>query len=106
MEDEAKEITTDSLKSESEKIIDDALDGLGKESGAPSDDTSAEKKPEGEEPKDTETPTAEVDKTEKVKEVEADTSLSVEDKIAKIKEISFDKVANQTTKNARELFRI
>jgi len=74
-----------------EKTFDEAadaiLDGIEKETQA---DTSTEKKPEGEETETKETSTAEVDKTEKVKAVEADTSLSVEDKIAKIKEILGD----------------
>ena len=50
-------------------------------------DSSPENKPEDEAGKAEVTPTAEVDKTEKVKEVEQDSSLSVEEKLAKVKEI-------------------
>ena len=67
-----------------DQLADEVFDKEEKETPA---DTSTEIKPEGEETKATEISTAEVDKTEQVKEVEADTSLSVEDKIAKIKEI-------------------
>ncbi len=74
-----------------EKTIDESqdefLDNLEKETPLAS---TTENKPEGEDTKTKETATAEVEKTEKVKEVEADTSLSVEDKIAKIKEILGD----------------
>jgi len=67
-----------------ETTADRVLDGLEKETPAGS---SPENKPENESTPTDKTATAEVDKTEKVKEVEADTSLSVENKIAKIKEI-------------------
>lgn len=66
---------------------DEVLDNLEKETPAGSSDAD---KPEGDDTKTDKTSTAEVEKTEKVKEVEADTSLSVEDKIAKIKEILGD----------------
>lgn len=66
---------------------DAVLDDLEKEAPAGSSDAD---KPEGDDTETKETATAEVEKTEKVKEVEADTSLSVEDKIAKIKEILGD----------------
>lgn len=52
-------------------------------------ESSAAIKPE-DETKTPETATAEVDKTEQVKEVEADSSLSVEEKLGKIKEILGD----------------
>lgn len=80
---EAKEEVVEDFDTAADKI----LDGLEKETPS---DTSTEKKPEGEETEIDETKTADVSKTEKVKEVEADTSLSVEDKIAKIKEILGD----------------
>ena len=53
-------------------------------------ESSTEEKPEEAEAKTDETATAEVDKTEKVKEVNADESLSDEDKISKVKEILGD----------------
>lgn len=51
---------------------------------------SEEKKPEGEKTETEKSATAEVEKTEQIKEVEADTSLSVEEKIGKVKEILGD----------------
>jgi len=58
------------------------------EKGTPAE-PSTEIKPEGTETKP-DGSTAEVEKTEQVKEVESDASLSVEDKIAKVKEILGD----------------
>ena len=66
---------------------DEFLDNLEKEN---SSESSTEEKPEGAEAKPDETKTADVSKTEKVKEVEEDASLSVEEKIAKVKEILGD----------------
>lgn len=63
------------------------LDKVGTETPGASSDPN---KPEGEESKTSEIPTAEVAKTDQVKEVEADSSLSPEDKINKIKEILGD----------------
>jgi len=82
-QEEAKEEVVDDFNTAADKVLDD----LEKETPA---ESSTENKPEGEETKTDETSTAEVEKTEKVKEVEEDTSLSVEDKIAKVKEILGD----------------
>ena len=67
-----------------DQIADEVLDKEEKETLS---ETSTEKKPEGEEAKAPDTATAEVEKTEQVKAVEADASLSVEEKLAKVKEI-------------------
>jgi len=80
---EAKEEIVEDFDAKAEQVLDD----LEKDTLS---DSSAEDKPEGVDTKTDKTATAEVEKTEKVKEVEADTSLSVEDKIAKIKEILGD----------------
>ena len=80
---EANEIIEQSLDENQDAF----LDNLDRENPSAS---SAENKPEGEEATTDKTSTAEVEKTEQVKAVEADASLSVEDKIAKIKEILGD----------------
>ena len=67
--------------------MDEHLDSREKETPT---DTSTETKPEGTEATTKETATAEVDKTEQLKEVDDDASLSVEDKLAKVKEIIGD----------------
>lgn len=63
---------------------------LNKEENETSTETSTETKPEGEETKTPEAATAEVDKTEQLKEVDADESLSIEDKLNKVKDIIGD----------------
>ena len=70
-----------------DSIADELLSKVGEETPT---DSSSENKPEDGAGKAEVTPTAEVDKTEKVKEVEQDSSLSVEEKLAKIKEVLGD----------------
>lgn len=82
---EAKETLTEDEKFDqvADKVIEAHEEKAEKETQSVS---STEKKPDAE-AKTEEPSTAEVDKTDKVKEVEEDVSLSVEEKIAKVAEI-------------------